>query len=290
MIATNARTIIGLATATLAFSAPVLADCPVDIEHPEKVPFAVNMALTSDVNLNDPDEDACNNAFVKQVPIWNDGTFGYGSDCSVYSYGAWSIDDESQPESWADADAYGGMSGRVLDNGFRLDVVLDGYVNAYNGSTSVDAELNVAYRFTLEGDARFTFENLYHIGEGNDLDISVQLVDIERGLTYDWTDYFNEDEENAEPIAAGTYEIRVNMTYHQDGCDGFLFIGASEIEMRFYCPDSTRPGDINKDDIVNGLDLAILLGAFSTYDQSADLNQDGKVDGTDLTYLLSDWG
>ena len=186
-------------------------------------------------------------------------------------------------------DAYGGMSGRVLDNGFRMNVALDGYVNAYNGSTSVDAELNVTYRFTLEDDARFTFTNLYIMGEGNAQDIVVHMVDIESGHFYDMTDYFNEDEENAEPIAAGTYEICVHMTYHQDGCDIIEFIGVSEIEMRFYCP-YTRPGDINKDDIVNGLDLAILLGAFSTYEESADLNQDGKVDGTDLTYLLSDWG
>lgn len=55
-----------------------------------------------------------------------------------------------------------------------------------------------------------------------------------------------------------------------------------------------KPGDINGDGVVNGLDLLILLSAWGTCsdpnDCPADLNDDGVVDGLDLLVLLSNWG
>jgi hypothetical protein len=48
-------------------------------------------------------------------------------------------------------------------------------------------------------------------------------------------------------------------------------------------------GDLNGDGIVNGADLAILLGAWGQAGGPADLNGDGLVDGADLSILLSDW-
>ena len=49
-------------------------------------------------------------------------------------------------------------------------------------------------------------------------------------------------------------------------------------------------GDINGDDIVNGVDLSLLLGAWNSDVAYADLNSDGIVNGTDLTMLLGAWG
>ena len=49
-------------------------------------------------------------------------------------------------------------------------------------------------------------------------------------------------------------------------------------------------GDINVDSIVDGGDLALLLGAWLTDDTAADINSDGTVDGFDLTLLLGAWG
>ena len=49
-------------------------------------------------------------------------------------------------------------------------------------------------------------------------------------------------------------------------------------------------GDINGDDIVNGVDLSLLLGAWNSDTAYADLNNDGTVNGTDLTILLGAWG
>ena len=52
---------------------------------------------------------------------------------------------------------------------------------------------------------------------------------------------------------------------------------------------STCPADINGDEVVDGADLTILLGAWgSAFD--ADIDGSGLVDGADLTILLGSWG
>lgn len=47
--------------------------------------------------------------------------------------------------------------------------------------------------------------------------------------------------------------------------------------------------DLDADDMVDGSDLNILLGAWGTDDPCADLNEDGLVDGGDLNILLGEW-
>jgi subtilisin family serine protease len=48
--------------------------------------------------------------------------------------------------------------------------------------------------------------------------------------------------------------------------------------------------DINKDSLVNGVDLGALLGSWGTSNQTTDLNDDNFVDGIDLGILLAGWG
>lgn len=48
--------------------------------------------------------------------------------------------------------------------------------------------------------------------------------------------------------------------------------------------------DLNGDDMVDGADLGIFLGAWGATRGAADLNQDGLVDGNDLGLLLGAWG
>lgn len=52
------------------------------------------------------------------------------------------------------------------------------------------------------------------------------------------------------------------------------------------------PADLDADGIVNGTDLAIVLGAWATDGGTtgADLNDDGTVDGADLALVLGSWG
>jgi len=53
-------------------------------------------------------------------------------------------------------------------------------------------------------------------------------------------------------------------------------------------PPST-PGDVNGDGLVDGYDLALMLGRWQTSDVAADFNRDGIVDGADLAVLLGAW-
>src|SRR5262249_34011008 len=48
--------------------------------------------------------------------------------------------------------------------------------------------------------------------------------------------------------------------------------------------------DLNRDGVVDGADLGLLLAAWDTDDACADSSGDGNVDGADLGLLLADWG
>lgn len=57
-------------------------------------------------------------------------------------------------------------------------------------------------------------------------------------------------------------------------------------------PQSVCVPDINHDEVVNGSDLAIVLGGWGPGGAfgPADLNEDGTVDGSDLALVLGGWG
>jgi hypothetical protein len=52
--------------------------------------------------------------------------------------------------------------------------------------------------------------------------------------------------------------------------------------------DIIRDGD--SEDVIDGEDLAAVLGTWGRTGVPADINGDGIVDSVDLTYLLSAWG
>ncbi len=56
-----------------------------------------------------------------------------------------------------------------------------------------------------------------------------------------------------------------------------------------FTPPPANPADINGDGVVNGIDLAIVLGAWDTSNPTADINNDGFVDGIDLAIVLAAW-
>lgn len=55
-------------------------------------------------------------------------------------------------------------------------------------------------------------------------------------------------------------------------------------------PDPWRPADFDRNGLVDGADLARLLGAWGSEVVQFDLSQDGIVGGADLAMLLGDWG
>ena len=54
-------------------------------------------------------------------------------------------------------------------------------------------------------------------------------------------------------------------------------------------PLPSLPGDLNGDGLVDGSDLSMLLGRWSTDDPVADIDGSGQVDGSDLATLLANW-
>jgi hypothetical protein len=62
------------------------------------------------------------------------------------------------------------------------------------------------------------------------------------------------------------------------------------LEITFIPPTPTNIADLDRDGIVAGADLAILLSAWMTPSPIADLDNDGTVDAQDLAILLSNWG
>ena len=52
----------------------------------------------------------------------------------------------------------------------------------------------------------------------------------------------------------------------------------------------TLLGDINGDGLVDGLDLGLLLAAWSTEDPLADIDGNGNVGVSDLLILIDNWG
>jgi hypothetical protein len=75
--------------------------------------------------------------------------------------------------------------------------------------------------------------------------------------------------------------------------DGFVSLDVESgdvLEVRVVSGSGTpTTGDLNADGLVNGADLALMLGRWSTPDAVADIDRDGTVGGTDLGLLLANW-
>jgi hypothetical protein len=57
---------------------------------------------------------------------------------------------------------------------------------------------------------------------------------------------------------------------------------------RTQCSSCQKPGDLNRDGVVNSADLSMVLNAWGT--PNGDVNGDGFTGSTDLTVLLNNWG
>jgi hypothetical protein len=54
-------------------------------------------------------------------------------------------------------------------------------------------------------------------------------------------------------------------------------------------PTAAMPADINGDGVVNGADLAFVIGDWGSASPRSDMNRDGSVDGVDLGLVLAHW-
>lgn len=70
-------------------------------------------------------------------------------------------------------------------------------------------------------------------------------------------------------------------------------VGAIECDPGYLCVEAAdlgKVGDINHDGVVNGIDLAYVLGDWGTANPRSDLDHDGLVRGSDLAMVLANWG
>ena len=67
--------------------------------------------------------------------------------------------------------------------------------------------------------------------------------------------------------------------------------GSSTLNLAINASGTATPvsGDINGDQFVNAIDLAILLSAWGSDNSIADINNDGIVNGADLPFILGNW-
>ena len=88
------------------------------------------------------------------------------------------------------------------------------------------------------------------------------------------------------------HRMRISEVTESD--DAEMFIAEFEClqETGDWCDSSgsSCPADISSDNVVDGADLGLLLGAWGTSSGNADLNNDNTVDGADLGILLGAWG
>lgn len=87
----------------------------------------------------------------------------------------------------------------------------------------------------------------------------------------------------------------------QDDCngngisDGCELAEGTQVDMDWNgipddCEEDPCPADLNDDGVVDGSDLAGILGFWGSSDPAYDISGDGIVDGTDLSLVLGAWG
>ncbi|MBC24505.1 MAG: 1,4-alpha-glucan branching protein [Phycisphaerae bacterium] len=172
-----------------------------------------------------------------------------------------------------------------------------------NGNTRGLTGNNVNVFHVNDNDKVIAFHRWMNGGEGDDVVVVMNFSgsyfqDYRIGMPQQgtWEIVFNSD--------AGIYSDDFsNLPGHDSfgesqSWDGMPFSGLMSIPP-YSCliysqvdnpPDPPSiPGDLDGDGLVNGVDLAILLGAWITNDPAGDINGDLIVDGTDLGILLGSW-
>ena len=73
-----------------------------------------------------------------------------------------------------------------------------------------------------------------------------------------------------------------------DSTGDLLLILLDSVPVRYSPPKVKCSADLNDDGTVDGADMGLLLGTWTT--SAADLNRHGNTDGADMGLLLAAWG
>jgi len=153
-----------------------------------------------------------------------------------------------------------------------------------------------------DGDKMIGFHRWDKGGVGDDVVVLANFANItwdnyRVGLPREgaWNLLFNSDASDYDPAFEGNpgYDI-VAEAIPYDGMDFSAIVPIGPYSVLIYSqgdePEPDIVGDFNDDGLVDGADLAILLGAWGSRDPKLDLDGDGIIGGADLTILLGNWG
>ena len=161
----------------------------------------------------------------------------------------------------------------------------DGYAQVHGEfHLSFDQPVQLAYHLCNDTDGLGTNSKLHlrRLVNGNFQSIVSQVTMADQGI---------ECVDGSFIAQPGYYQLYFSGTAStQNGVNGVLdFNHASADFVAILDITPHIPGDINGDGVVDGQDLARLLGSWGTAASGADLNGDGVVDGQDLAILLAGW-
>jgi len=96
-------------------------------------------------------------------------------------------------------------------------------------------------------------------------------------------------------VVIGDIEFDPNMGFAPNGAftdpgSSSMLVNVGSWQTQSFLLERLRPGDVNGDRVVDGMDIAELLGNWGGFDPAADLDGDGIVSGADLSIALGDWG
>jgi len=173
-------------------------------------------------------------------------------------------------------------------------------VGGTNGSADVDggATTLTSPTFSAIGEAvRLSYWRWYSNDRGGSPNTDSMPIDIsnDNGVTWVSLELVTENA-NAwvfksflvSSFVAPTATMRVRFVARDLGNGSTVEAGVDDFQVSaLNCTPPFVPADLNQDTLVNGVDMATLLGGWGTI--VGDVNNDGNTDGTDLTILLSSW-
>ncbi|MSR18410.1 MAG: hypothetical protein EXS00_04450 [Phycisphaerales bacterium] len=90
-------------------------------------------------------------------------------------------------------------------------------------------------------------------------------------------------------FVAPTASVRFRVRAQDFGSGSLVEAAIDDVEITgLQCSAPSIPGDLDGDGLVNGTDMAILLGAFGS-SAGGDINGDGVTDGVDLAIQVANW-
>jgi hypothetical protein len=155
-----------------------------------------------------------------------------------------------------------------------------------HGETVFDADVFVRYAPSATGYAMFTtcgqssFDSRLAIYQAADpIGVVCDLSDLV-GCNDDDIACADGSSRVEIPVSAeATYWVRIGGVQGEEGTAGLTIV-----------LDESCNGDLNADGVIDGADLAVLLGQWGTPGTTGDLNHDDVVDGADLAVVLGAWG